>query len=265
MRAAQWNRVLWLLLVSVNMFSADTDEILENAASALQRIYTKNKQDIPAQALDKASCIGIFPSGKTSKQRSGIVSCRTPKGWSVPLLTRLEGSGVDQDSDLLFLGLSGKVKQILLSGQLSFEDLTVKPGLTPDALPNQLESSLDSDLLTYLVKGGVLSGVLVSRVTLIADKTLNADLYRAIIREDVSPAHVGSSNLLSRFDALRISTEAFFQEEPFPPVSKPPTKSPQDQLPPSRAHMPGQEEPFPRVPGKSTKPPKDTSTKNPSS
>jgi lipid-binding SYLF domain-containing protein len=61
------------------------------AAKTLEEIMGIPEEAIPETVLDSAECVAVFPSTIKGgfivgvRKGEGVVSCRTPSGWSAPL------------------------------------------------------------------------------------------------------------------------------------------------------------------------------------
>ncbi len=71
---------------------------LTSATQVIREIENVPDGGIPDAIASKADCIGVIPSVKKAafivgaSYGQGVVTCRTPKGWSAPVFIRLAGA-----------------------------------------------------------------------------------------------------------------------------------------------------------------------------
>jgi lipid-binding SYLF domain-containing protein len=176
------------LTIASSNRSDDTARIQQSARVFHEIMATPDKA-IPQELLESAKCIAIVPGEKQlafivgGKYGKGLVTCRTPKGWSAPAFLAVSGGsyglqlgGSSTDIVMIFRSRSGL--QSLLS-----DKFRIGAGATAAAGPVGRHASADTDIklkaeiLTYARSRGVFAGVSLNGAVVEPDQTGNAALY----------------------------------------------------------------------------------------
>src|SRR5499425_1266886 len=129
-----FKRSIWTTTMAISLFLGvtvfaqekvgkrleDEAEQSSKAAKVLREIMDTPDKEIPEDLLDKAECVAVFPgvikAGFIVGGRGGrgVLSCRTPDGWSAPVYLNLGGGSIGlqigaQSTDfvMLFMNRSG--------------------------------------------------------------------------------------------------------------------------------------------------------------
>ena len=100
----RWIAVLCAAGMSLSALSAsaaDDKTTITNRLEAARQILTQIEatpdKAIPNMIMQSAKCVGVFPSVKKgaflvgAEYGQGVVTCRTPHGWSAPAFIRIAG------------------------------------------------------------------------------------------------------------------------------------------------------------------------------
>src|ERR1700677_3188181 len=76
---------------------ATSANLIEAARQLITQIESAPDKAIPDGIMQKATCVGVFPSVKKAaflvgaEYGQGVVTCRTGHGWSAPAFIRIAG------------------------------------------------------------------------------------------------------------------------------------------------------------------------------
>ena len=167
----------------------DAQRHSEDSAKVFNEIMAAPDKGIPQDLLDKAEAIAIFP-GVTkgafivgAQGGQGVVSKRTPGGWSAPAFFNIGGGsfgaqigGSKTDYVLLIMnekGLKGLLEdKFELGGEASVAAGPV--GRTASATTTP---TLDAGILSYSRSKGAFAGVSLKGGTITPDNNLNEAVY----------------------------------------------------------------------------------------
>ncbi len=167
---------------------------LEAAASVLSETLDSVDQGIPSSLLDRAHCVGVFPSvwkgalmigGRFGK---GVVTCRLAESsqnssWSAPVNFRIEGGNIgfqvggnQTDLVLLFLG-ERAIPKLLRTGFTIGLDGTAAAGPVGRTAAGQTDALMGVEIVTYSRSRGLFAGVSFDGATLRPAHKANRVLY----------------------------------------------------------------------------------------
>lgn len=196
------------LTVSIPASAQSMSDLTNRLVSATQVIHEiEGTPDggIPDMIVSKADCIAVIPSVKKgafvvgASYGQGVVTCRTPKGWSAPVFIRLAGASFGfqiggQATDLILVAVNDKGFQDLLKSKVKIgADASAAAGPVGRHAAVGTDVLLNAELLTYSRAKGVfagidLNGAVVSQNT--DDTNLfyggHAKTYEQILRGDVA-------------------------------------------------------------------------------
>lgn len=163
---------------------------LDRAASVLRSTLGAADQRIPQDLLDRADCIGVFPSvlkgaflvgGRYGK---GVVVCRTSGNeWSAPANFRIEGGNVGfqiggNSTDIVLLFIGPKAIDKLLRTKFTIGiDATAAVGPVGRSASGQTDALLGAEILAYSRSRGLFAGVALDGATLRPAHEDNRALY----------------------------------------------------------------------------------------
>jgi lipid-binding SYLF domain-containing protein len=166
--------ILCFAFLSSSAFGADTAHLNEriNAANdVIRQIMTTPDKGIPNSIARQATCVGVIPSVMKGafvvggSYGQGVVTCRTPKGWSAPVFIRLAGGSVGfqiggQATDLVLVAVNDKGFQDLLKSKFKIgADAAASAGPVGRNAAAATDLKLNAELLTYSRSKGLFAGV----------------------------------------------------------------------------------------------------------
>jgi lipid-binding SYLF domain-containing protein len=182
--------VVCLACMSGSVFAAsskqDLDARLEKAKSVVQEIEATPDKGIPSKIAQSATCIGVFPSVLKAafivggNYGQGVVTCRTPHGWSAPVFIRIAGGSFGfqiggQSTDLVLVAMNQKGFQDLLQSKFKIGgSASAAAGPVGRDAGASTNWKLDSELLTYSRAKGLFAGI---------------DLNGAVVDQNVDDTH----------------------------------------------------------------------------
>ncbi|HTD22623.1 MAG TPA: lipid-binding SYLF domain-containing protein [Terriglobales bacterium] len=146
-------------------------ERLQTAGQVLDEIMSAPDSGVPQQVMDSAECVAVVPSmfkggfvfgGALGK---GVVTCRTPNGWSAPAFFRIEGGSFGfqiggQAVDLVMLVMNQRGMQSLLASHVKLgADASAAAGPVGRLAEGMTDISMRSEILTYSRARGLFAGV----------------------------------------------------------------------------------------------------------
>ncbi len=185
---------LALLAFSVAASAAITDsetERIDNAATVLRELHQTPDKDIPQNLWDDASCVTVIPSLKKAafviggEYGKGLISCRTPTGWSAPAFIELEKGSVGfqlggETVDLVLLVMNDDGISHLLQDKVTLgAGASVAGGPVGRDARAMTDAQLHAEILSYSRSQGLFAGINLNGGVLHPDTDANADLYGA--------------------------------------------------------------------------------------
>jgi SH3 domain-containing YSC84-like protein 1 len=205
-----------LLVISANLASAQKSSRLQEATRRAQEaseVFTEimnvRERAIPKELLNKAEAIAVFPDvikaafiigGKGGK---GLISKRTPKGWSAPAFFNIGGGsfgaqiGASKTDYVLLImnpeGLKGLLEdKFELGGEIG-----IAAGPVGREAAASTNPTLDAGILSYSRSKGAFIGVALKGAVISPDNHVNEAVYDMKAREVLT----GNSMTLSEMPA----------------------------------------------------------------
>jgi lipid-binding SYLF domain-containing protein len=181
-----------LCLVATAAFAAlSKDEVkrLSEAGAILTELRNTPDKGIPEQLWEKAQCVVVIPSMKKAafvvggEYGSGVMSCRTNKGWSAPVFMQIaKGSwGLQiggEQVDLVLLAMNRRGVDKLLQDKVSLgADASVAAGPVGRSANASTDAQMHAEMLSYSRSQGVFAGIDLSGGVLKPDKEADARAY----------------------------------------------------------------------------------------
>jgi len=185
-----------LLIISVNPAPAakksrlqDATRHAQEASEALTQIMNVRDQAIPKELLDKAEAIAVFPDVIKAafifggKGGQGLISKRTPKGWSAPAFFNISGGsfgaqiGASKTDYVLLImnqeGLKGLLEdKFELGGEVG-----IAAGPVGREAAASTNTTLDAGILSYSRSKGAFIGAALKGAVISPDNHLNEAVY----------------------------------------------------------------------------------------
>src|SRR4051812_7202257 len=106
----------------------DLQARIESAKNVLDQIMAAKDNSIPMNILQQATCVGVVPGLLKGafvfggQYGQGVVTCRTPHGWSAPVFIRMAGGSFGlqvggQSTDLVLIAVNDHGFQDLLKSK----------------------------------------------------------------------------------------------------------------------------------------------------
>lgn len=164
------------LLILCSAFAGEGDRAklqdrLDNSATIMNEIMAAPDKGIPEEILGNAKCVAIIPSmikaglGIGGQYGQGVVTCRTPTGWSAPAFYRLGGGSFGlqiggQAVDLVMLFMNDKGMNSLLTNKVKLGvDASAAAGPVGRHLSADTDVVMRSEVLTYSRSRGIFAGL----------------------------------------------------------------------------------------------------------
>jgi lipid-binding SYLF domain-containing protein len=160
---------------SLSAFAASSRSDLIGRLDAAKQVITEIEQTpdkgIPIEVAQQATCIGVIPGVKKAafvvggEYGQGVVTCRTPNGWSAPVFIRLAGGSVGfqiggQSTDLVLVAVNDKGFQDLLKSKFKIGgDASAAAGPVGRTAQAATDWKLNAELLTYSRAKGLFAGI----------------------------------------------------------------------------------------------------------
>lgn len=202
------------------------DEVKQSqiAATVFRQIMNTPDKGIPKNILDDAECVAVFPdvikAGFIIGGRGGrgVVSCRTPRGWSAPAYFNLGGGSFGlqigaQSTDFVLLFMTKNGINSLLSDKFTIgADASVAAGPVGRQAGASTDIKLEAQILSYSRSKGLFAGLELKGVVIQPDKDDMRDVYgegftaKEVLQEGrgTAPTAVRTfSNTLARYSPRR--------------------------------------------------------------
>jgi lipid-binding SYLF domain-containing protein len=173
----------------------DATRHAREAAETFTQIMNVRDKAIPKELLDKAEAIAVFPGVIKAafifggKGGQGVVSRRTPKGWTAPAFFNLSGGSfgaqigaTKTDYVLLIMnedGLNGLLKDKFEIGG----EVGVAAGPVGREAAASTNPRLDAGILSYSRSKGAFIGAALKGAVISPDNDLNEAVYHMKARE----------------------------------------------------------------------------------
>ncbi len=164
---------------------------LNEAAAVLEETLSGMDRAVPAYLLDRAHCVGIFPSvwkaaflfgGRYGK---GVITCRDQKNqWSAPANFRIEAGNIGfqiggSSTDLVLLFMKeNSMERLLRTGFTLGLDAAAAAGPLGRVAAGRTDALLGTEILTYARSRGLFAGVSFDGATLRPAHRDNRKLYQ---------------------------------------------------------------------------------------
>jgi lipid-binding SYLF domain-containing protein len=173
----------------------DATRHAREAAEVFTEIMNVREKAIPKDLLDKAEAIAVFPDVVKAafiiggKGGQGVISRRTPKGWTAPAFFNISGGSFGAQigatkTDYVFLimneaGLNGLLKDKFEIGG----EVGVAAGPVGREAAASTNPRLDAGILSYSRSKGAFIGAAIKGAVISPDNDLNEAVYGMKARE----------------------------------------------------------------------------------
>lgn len=182
-------KLLCLILLAafgVSAHAADdaqqADARLDAAKTVIDQIMSVPDKSIPEDIARKAVCVGVVPGMVKgafifgADYGQGVVTCRTPHGWSAPVFIRMAGGswGLQiggKSTDLVLVAVNQKGFQDLLNSKFKIgAGVSAAAGPVGRDAQASTDASLHAELLTWSRSRGAFAGIDLSGVSVTQNK-----------------------------------------------------------------------------------------------
>ena len=194
----QLSRILCSLALCATTLSAvaDGDKIVERLTSAeavLNEIMATPDKGIPQSILAGASCVVVVPSYKKgafivgAQYGQGVATCRTPNGWSAPVMVQLTGGSFGwqiggQSTDLVLVAMNMNGLPDMLKNKVKLGgDAAASAGPVGRNAQASTDWKMNAEFLTYSRSKGLFAGLDLDGTVL----SQNQDMTRAEYGTDI--------------------------------------------------------------------------------
>ena len=182
-----------IVLIGVPALARDKeDKRLENSGRVLKEILDI-PDDIPADLLNKAECVAIFPSvlkfaiGIGGSYGRGVMTCRTGEHytgrWSAPSMMALEGANIGLQlggtaTDFVLLVMNPRGADAILASKVKLGgDASAAAGPKGRTAQADTDVTMRAEILSYSRARGLFAGVSLEGSTLRPNPSANRNLY----------------------------------------------------------------------------------------
>lgn len=146
-------------------------ERLQDAQAVVTQIMAAPDKGIPSSILANANCVTVVPSYKKAafvvgaQYGQGVVTCRTPNGWSAPVFVQLAGGSFGfqigvQGTDLIILAMNDRGLQDMLKNKFKIgADAAASAGPVGRNAQAGTDWKMNAELLTYSRSKGLFAGI----------------------------------------------------------------------------------------------------------
>ena len=178
---------------------------LKESYNVLKEISATPDKGIPADLLNKAECVVVFPSVKKAafivgaSYGRGVITCRSGENfrgpWSAPAMFALEGASFGlqiggQATDFVLLVMNEKGADSVMSSKVKLgADASAAAGPVGRTTSAETDIAMKAEILAWSRAQGVFGGVSLEGSTLRSDDGANKNLYgknlsaKEIVRE----------------------------------------------------------------------------------
>ncbi len=163
------------LLFTSTAFAASSREDLQARIDAakvvMNQIMGAQDRNIPMNILQQATCVGVVPGLLKGafivggQYGQGVVTCRTPHGWSAPVFIRMAGGSFGfqiggQSTDLILVAVNDRGFQDLLKNKFKIGgDASAAAGPVGRSGQAATDWKMNAELLSYSRNKGLFAGI----------------------------------------------------------------------------------------------------------
>jgi len=188
------------VLLATTVWAQDKERNRLKACGEVMKEILDVPDGIPADLLDKAECVIIFPSVKKfaigigGSYGRGAMVCRGgsnyTRSWGAPAMYALEGGNIGfqlggQATDFVLLVMNTKGAKSVLSSKVKLgADASAAAGPKGRTTSASTDVVMKAEILSYSRSRGLFAGVSLEGSTLRADGGANKKLYRKKLSAD---------------------------------------------------------------------------------
>lgn len=164
-------------------------ERIQNAHNILHELMGTPDKGLPLEIASSAQCVIVVPAFKKGafviggEYGQGVASCRTPKGWSAPVMVQMSGASFGfqiggQSTDLVLIGRNQQSLQHLLGEKVKLGgNVSVAAGPVGRASQASISGLANAEFLSYSRNKGLFAGIDLSGDEVNQNTKDTAELY----------------------------------------------------------------------------------------
>ena len=205
----------------------DTTARLQLAGTVLNEIMAVPDKGIPEEILNGAKCIAVVPNMAKggfivgAEHGRGVVTCRTPHGWSAPAFISIGGGNFGfqagaQSVDLVMLFMNDKGVQALLSSKFELSgEASAAAGPVGRHASAGTDWKMDTEALSYSRSKGLFAGVAVDGAKIQQDNDSTLAIYgdNVSFRKTLSGEVHAPANTRAFIEAVSAAVKSANQHE----------------------------------------------------
>lgn len=168
----------------------DAERHAQDAAQVFTQIMNVKDKAIPKELLDKAEAIAVFPDVVKAafifggKGGQGVISKRTPKGWTAPAFFNISGGsfgaqiGATKTDYVLLIMNEAGLKGVLEDKFELGGEVGVAAGPVGREAAASTNLTLDAGILSYSRSKGAFIGAALKGAVISPDNDLNEAVYK---------------------------------------------------------------------------------------
>jgi lipid-binding SYLF domain-containing protein len=209
----------------------EATKISRQATEVFNGIMNDADKAIPKELLDRAEAVAIFPGVVKAafivggRGGLGLVSRRTPTGWSAPAFFKMAGGsvgaqiGANKTDYILLIMNDGGLKGLLEDKFEMGGEVGIAAGPYGRTAAASTNATLDAGILTYSQSKGLFAGAAFKGGTITPDNDRNRAVYNSDAKDVLSgnssistaPAYVRNvPTMLDRYSTRKATTSANF-------------------------------------------------------
>jgi lipid-binding SYLF domain-containing protein len=157
--------------VAAAQVDAKITERIEKAHEILHSLMATPDKGIPLDIASSAQCVIVVPSFKKGafifggEYGQGVATCRTPKGWSAPVMIQMAGASFGfqiggQSTDVVLIGRTHKSADDLLHDKVKLGgDVSVAAGPVGRSSTASTTELANAEFLSYSRNKGLFAGI----------------------------------------------------------------------------------------------------------
>jgi lipid-binding SYLF domain-containing protein len=144
---------------------------IENAHAILHELMNADDKGVPLDIAASAQCVIVIPSFKKGafifggEYGQGVGTCRTPRGWSAPVMVQMAGGSFGfqiggQSQDLVLIGRTHRSLEHLLKDKVKLGgEASVAAGPVGRSSQASTTELANAEFLSYSRSAGLFAGI----------------------------------------------------------------------------------------------------------
>jgi len=163
---------------------------LTDATAVYRELITMPDRGVPKELLENCKCVAVLPGvlkaaiGYGARHGSGVMTCRTTKGWSAPAFVNISGGSVGlqlgaESTDLVLFFMTDRGARSLVNGSRITLGGKASVAAGPFGRSGEVSTNLElkSEIYSYARSKGLFAGVSLEGARLAPNPEDNAHYY----------------------------------------------------------------------------------------